>query len=192
MKNYLFAFILLSGFTYPGYSQTSWGLKAGFNTSNIRNTNTDKFSKKTGFDGGLMAKTSLGKYSYLQAELLLSEKGGNSLMIPTGTTSNNLSYLSLPVLMGYRITPHIYVLLGPELSFLAAARVKNDIMNDDVTPGYKQFDFSLAGGPGIIILKKFCLETRYILGLTQLNKNESFQGSSSNRAFQLNLIYWFL
>jgi hypothetical protein len=56
---------------------------------------------------------------------------------------------------------------------------------------YKNFDISLSGGIGYNFSKKISLETRYILGLSQINQKPDIFGSEQNRTFQINLIYWF-
>ncbi len=191
MKKIFFLVIISNCFLTHSFGQIKWGYKAGLNVSRVRNASHNDFTANLNFNTGALAKAKLDKNCFINIECLLSLKGFNSLLIPTGTTATNLSYLSLPVLFEYHTTNKFYFQLGTELSYLISAKIKNKTTHISVADSYKKFDIALAGGVGYNLSKKLCLETRYLPGLSQINQKPEIFGSEYNRTFQVNLIYWF-
>lgn len=165
------------------------GLKFGFNVSNVSHSNEEDFTNFLDFNSGVVLRFKMTDKLLLNAEVLSSNKGFNSLLIPAGTTANQLTYLSFPVLIHYCKTDKIYFQLGPEFNFLTKAKTKNSAIDESVTEDYNTFDFSLAGGVGLRIFKVLNLETRYSFGLSQINTDANNIGSRKNRTLQINLVY---
>lgn len=174
----------------PLFAQIDIGLKFGLNVSNVSTSNQEDFTNLMNFNSGIVVRLKMAEKFLLNTEVLSSNKGFNSMLIPVGTTANQLTYLSFPVLLQYCATNKIYFQLGPEFNFLTKAKMKNSTIDEMVTKDYNTFDFSLAGGVGFKILKALNLETRYSLGLSQINKDETTSGLYKNRTFQINLIYF--
>lgn len=183
----LFIFIALG---LHSYGQNNIGFKFGVNFSNVKTSNGNNFTTVLNFNTGVVAKFKLRDKFILNTEVLLSNKGFNSLVIPSGTTATNLTYLSVPILLEYQPTKKFYFQLGPEFNFLINARMKNSSVNRRISEKYNKFDLAIAGGLGFNIFKNFNLETRYSLGLSQIRENENIFGSYKNRTFQVNLIYF--
>jgi hypothetical protein len=184
----IFLFILAVRFSY---AQENAGLKFGGNISNVSSSHGNDFTALLDFNTGVVLRFKLRDKLLLNTEALLSHKGFNGILIPGGTTASNLSYLSFPVLLQYNQTKNIYFQIGPEFNFLVNAKMKNKATNKSVTDDYNKFDFSVAGGVGFKVFKKFNLETRYSFGLSDIRRNESISGSYKNRTLQINLIYLF-
>ncbi len=182
----LFLFILISSFLY---GQNNLGVKLGLNISNVNNSNKNDFSTLLDFNTGIVFRHKISNDLLLNTEALVSGKGFNSVLIPSGTTATHLRYLSFPVLLHYLPTDKIYFQVGPEFNFLINAKMKNSTLNKSVADDYNKFDFSLAGGLGFKIFRKLNLETRYSFGLSQIRQDENIFGSYKNRTFQINLIY---
>jgi hypothetical protein len=191
MRKILFSTAITACFWTHSFGQVNFGYKAGLNVSNISNSSHNEFTSNLNFNTGASAKFKLDKNYFINIECLLSLKGFNSLLIPDGTTATTLSYLTLPVLFEYAAPSKFYFQLGPELNYLIAAKMKNNIVDKSVADSYKKIDITLAGGLGYNISKKIGLETRYIFGLSQLNENPDIFGSEYNRNLQINIIYWF-
>ena len=184
-KLYSFLFFFTLGLN-PLFAQKDIGLKFGLNISNVNNSNGNTLLD---FNSGVVVRFKMADKFLLNTEVLSSNKGFNSVSIPLGTISNQLTYLSFPVLIHYCTTNKIYFQLGPEFNFLTMAKMKNSTINKNVTQDYNKFDFSIAGGVGFKILKVLNLETRYSLGLSQIKKDENIFRSYKNRTLQINLIY---
>ena len=172
------------------YGQENIGLKFGLNVSNINNSKENNTPDLLDFNTGIVLRFKLRKKLLLTTEALVSNEGFNSLLIPSGTIANHLTYLSFPALLTYFSTDKIYFQIGPEFNFLIHAKMKSSTLDANVTDDYNMFDFSLAAGLGFKVLKKFNLETRYSFGLSQIRKDEKYFGSFKNRNLQLNLIYF--
>lgn len=188
--NKIFALLFFIAPGLHSYGQNNIGFKFGVNVSNVKSSSGNDFTTLVNFNTGIIAKLKLKDKFMLNTELLLSNKGFNTLLIPSGTTATNLTYLSVPVLLEYQPTKKFYFQLGPEFNFLINARMKNNNFNESVSENYNKFDLAIAGGIGFNIFRNFYLETRYSLGLSQINKNENILGSYKTRTFQVNLIYF--
>jgi hypothetical protein len=191
MKKIFLSAIIYVCFITHSFGQINWGYKIGLNVSRVRNSSHNDFTSNLNFNTGALAKFKLDKNYFINVECLLSLKGFNSLLIPSGTTSTNFSYLTLPILFEYNTSNKFYFQIGPELNYLIGAKMKNSTTDISVADNYNKFDISLAGGVGYKISKKVSLETRYIYGLSQINQKPEIFGSQYNRTFQVNLIYWF-
>ncbi len=191
MKKIFFLAIINLCFLTYSFGQINWGYKAGLNISRVRNSSHNDYTSNLNFNTGVLSQFKLDKNYFINVEFLLSVKGFNSILIPSGTTATNLSYLTLPVLFEYKTSNKFYFQLGPELNYLIAAKMKNSTIDKSVMDEYKKVDISLVGGLGYNISKKISLETRYIFGLSQISQESKIFGSEYNRTFQINLIYWF-
>ena len=80
---------------------------------------------KIGFDGGVGAEFSFGKYFSIQPEVNFSMQGvkgeGNG-----SETTINLNYITVPVFAKVKPVPGFSILAGPQIGFLTSANVKND------------------------------------------------------------------
>ena len=191
MKKIFFLAIINLCFLTYSFGQINWGYKAGLNISRVRNSSHNDVTSNLNFNTGILAKFKLDKNYFINVECLLSLKGFNSILVPSGTTATNFSYLTLPILFEYNTSNKFYFQVGPELNYLIAAKMKNSRIDNSVADSYKKIDISLAGGVGFNISKRLSLETRYIFGLSQINQQPNIFGSEYNRTFQINLIYWF-
>ncbi len=191
MKKILFLTIVNACFLIHSYGQVNFGYKAGLNLSRVRNAPYNNFTTNLNFNTGALAKFKLDKNYFINVECLLSLKGFNSVLIPSGTIATSFSYLTLPILFEHKSSNKFYFQLGPELNYLVSAKMKNSTTDISVLDNYKKIDICLAGGIGYNLSKKIGLETRYIFGLSQINERPEIFGSQYNRTFQLNLLYWF-
>lgn len=187
-KLFYCAFFFVMGVN-PVLAQKDIGIKFGLNISSINHSKDDDVSNLLDINTGVVFRFKLHGKFLLNTEVTASNKGFNDILIPTGTTANQLTYLSFPVLIEYEANKKIYFQAGPEFNFLTKAKMKNSTIDKNVTGDYNTFDFSFAAGFGFKILKTLNLETRYSLGLSHINKDESISGAHQNRTFQLNLIY---
>lgn len=80
---------------------------------------------KIGFDGGVGAEFSFGKYFSIQPEVNFSMQGvkgeGNG-----SETTINLNYITVPVLAKVKPAPGFSILAGPQIGFLTSANAKTD------------------------------------------------------------------
>ena len=104
-------------------NDVQFGIKAGFNHSNIYDSKTQNFSAdaKFGFAGGAFLAIPLGKYLGIQPEVLYSQKGfkasGTSLGEPYNFTRTT-NYIDVPIFLAIKPVSSVTILAGPQFSYL--------------------------------------------------------------------------
>lgn len=181
--NKLFFLLFFIGILPLSYSQNNIGFKLGMNIASV-SKNGGHNPPFINFNTGVVGKFKLQDELFLNTELLLSNKGFNSLFIPSGTTPTKLTYLSIPVLLESKTKKSFYFQMGPEFNFLINAKEKYNGAYKTVYADYKKFDITIATGFGFKLFNNFSLEARYSFGLLQIN-----QSSRQTRTFQLSLLY---
>src|SRR5688572_25230710 len=99
------------------------GIRAGVNSSNVYDEETDDFEAdaKLGFVAGGFLSIPLGKFLGLQPEVLYSQKGFQaSGTIGTSTYDyvRTTSYIDIPLQLQLKPAEHITLVAGPVYSFL--------------------------------------------------------------------------
>lgn len=97
----------------------------------------------------------------LQYELVYSIEGGKVQGI-----EDRISYLNFPVLLRLQAGSVVNIHLGPQLGFMLAAKT-NDV---DISDGVKQTNISGVIGIGIETNAGFLIGARYVVGLTDISK----------------------
>jgi opacity protein-like surface antigen len=192
MKKAFILFITMFYFLQV-FGQFQLGYKLGLNISTIKNAVFgDKYNSHVSINTGLVADYEINKKYFLQAEILVSKKGFSNLLIPSGTTAQQLNYISVPVLFGYSPFKKISLLIGPEFNYLISA-YSGSAKTDD-TNSFQKFDIGLDAGVSYNFYKVLSLELRYNYGLSKIIKqipNSGYPESGNNRVFQINLAYKF-
>lgn len=182
-------FLILLFLSGSSLAQVNFGPKVGINLSTVHSSADNDFSPHVNFIAGLLFEMNVNDQWKVCPEILISKKGYNFILIPSGTTTNALTYLSIPVLASYHLTETVFFKLGPEINFLIAARTKNNNFNKNISSEFYGYDFALAGGGGYKIAGRYCIEARYLLGLSQISRNTCNFGKLNNRTIQLDLVY---
>lgn len=180
-------------------AQVTLGLKAGFNLSDLKVTDTAdesvELNSKSGFAGGAYFQLGLGDVFALQPEVLYSSKGARR-NVSNGTRSLDLAYLDVPLLFLARIPagdspiwPILYV--GPVVSFELDCKLKGDNASVDCDAGPEptsrtdatDLGMTFGGGFGFFFGSiRAQLDARYTLGFSDIDATDT--GSSvKNRAW---------
>jgi hypothetical protein len=172
----------------------SFGIKAGLNLAKFRandfpsGSEPDVSNKKSGF-GGIFMNAPLGTGGFaIQPELLYSRQGGKfTQTIPVGTSTQtleydqDLSYITLPIMVQWKSTGGIFLETGPQAGYLIKA--KQDGPGNTETSNKSSFDkFDLAWGAGLGFMSKMGLGigARYNFGLTNTLEDGGGNNSSNN------------
>jgi hypothetical protein len=153
-----------------------FGIKGGLNFANQTGTNitvnSGNYDKGTitSYHAGLVAEIKLSEVFSVQPEMLYSTQGATYKYAATEFT-NELGYLSIPVLAKFHLNKVISLDLGPQASFLLSERKQLNVKDANT------FDFGLAGGLGLNITKSFFIQGRYVLGLTDVSKDAQIKNS---------------
>ncbi|MFM7645246.1 MAG: porin family protein [Sphingomonadales bacterium] len=186
--NARFLLLLVFGFiSFAGSAQFHLGVKFGTNVTKLDGRSfKDEFSY--GYLAGAFAEVKLSKQLTLQPEVLINQykatldSNYNNLLNNAlrGMTSIKLDYLSIPLLLNYKLGGgYISLQAGPQFGILID---KSNSLSQNAQNAFKQGDFSMLGG---IQLKAgiFRVNGRYFIGLNDINdltndsqwKNQGFQ-----------------
>lgn len=180
MKNKLSIFIFL--LFASSLSAQSWGVKAGFNISNLTTNNgdIDDTDARLGYAIGVFKKYEVKGVFSLQPEILFSTKGSNYRGIGYDVDAK-LSYVDIPVLFTIDLVDPVYIYAGPQLSFLIDSRLKYNFVNglatyiDTDERNNRRLDFGGAIGLGINFGNTF-VDARLSKGYINYDKNRTIEG----------------
>ncbi|MGL2994746.1 porin family protein [Flavobacterium sp. TSSA_36] len=153
-----------------------FGAKAGINYANLTGSeiivNKENYKSEaiSSYHIGLLAEIKLTEKFGVQPELLYSTQGA-SYKNAIKEFTNELGYLSIPVMAKIYLNNTFSLELGPQASFLLSEK-KNVDFEDS-----KTFDFAIAGGLGVKITKSIFVQGRYGLGLTEVSTNAKAKNS---------------
>ena len=185
MKVRLFILLFAGFISYASNAQFHLGVKAGTNITKVEGRSfEDEFSY--GYQLGAFAEIKLSKQLTFQPELLINQYKNsldssiNNLNILSGLTSVKMEYLSIPLLLNYKLGGgFISLQAGPQFGILFD---RSNSFGQNAQNAFKQGDFSMLGG---VQLKAgiFRINGRYFVGLTDINdltndsrwKNQGFQ-----------------
>lgn len=171
------------------FAQFGLGVKAGANITKIDGKSfKDEF--RYGYHLGAFANIGLGGRFSLQPEVLLNQYNTrtdssfkniyqNAL---SGDNNIKLSYLSIPLVLNYKLGSLLSLQAGPQFGILLD-RNKNLLQNGK--DAFDKGDFSMLGGAQIG-LGKIKVTGRYFVGLNNINDIDN-QDKWKNQGFQVSL-----
>lgn len=166
MKKIVLSIVLLAAGICTQAQTLDFGLKAGLNFSEMENNRQDLYSgtaNATGFLGGVFGRVGILGF-FAQPEVVYSQRKGAFTSKADGTAViNTLSYIDVPVLVGYKLA-FFRVNAGPNFQFLVGANqdASTDAAKD---PNFSKDNFNSAtvgyqAGVGIDLMK-LSLDVRY-------------------------------
>jgi len=186
------AFTLMILMPAATFAQTEFGVKGGLNVSDIVMTNyidpdaESDLGLKLGLHAGVFVKGPANESIGLCAELLYSDKGVNA------NGNIHLHYITLPLIIQYKLGDHFFAGIGPEPGYLFS--VVSKYGNAGSTYNNK-FDLALDAGFRYDTPKIF-FDLRYCVGLFSVREPlERYGGSGvekikyQNRALQVSIGY---
>ena len=174
MEKCFFLFLALSGW-FTAASQSSFGLKGGIVVANIRSARADLAGSRIGWNAGMVFHEKLGRKMLLHTEAMYILKGYRFSASPTAASTPysegklNAHYLSLHLLLGYRVNRSWAVLAGPEISYLYKPQYKfeTEEFASYITHNYKIFDAGLNLGCIYSITRQLAFDLRFTHGITK-------------------------
>ncbi|RYZ29925.1 MAG: PorT family protein [Chitinophagaceae bacterium] len=189
MKIRLSAILLTLFLANAAMAQFTLGVKAGANIFKV-----DGQSFKDEFDYGYhlggFANFGIGGRFSLQPEVLFNQyqtKRDTSFSniyqnVFSNSTNVKLNYLSIPLLLNYKLGSLISLQAGPMFSILMD---QNKSLLQNGGDAFKKGDFSMLGGAQLS-LGKIKLNGRYVVGLNNINDIDN-QDKWKNQGWQLSL-----
>jgi hypothetical protein len=192
----LFALILVGFISIcPVTAQVTFGIKGGPNFSFMNIEDGIHYS----FHAGIFSETALSDVFFLRPELLYSEKGSRPTDLSAYDLYSSLVYLSMPVLVGLKVTDRFSIMTGPELNYLLdGSSYTYDDTKSISSEEYASWDVAVDFGLAYRISKKFSAELRYGLGLVDVidimfedifNRPAGSAEEGKNRTLQLSVGY---
>lgn len=182
----LSAVFVVSFFSFANAQWFHTGVKLGTNVNKLQGQSfSDKFTY--GYSAGAFAEIKLSKKFMLQPEVLFNQINTDTSdkfsqlykLSPSAISNIKLSYLSIPLLLNYKLSKIISVQAGPQYGILIN---QNENLLENGKKAFKQGDFSMLGGVQVK-LASIRIYGRYAIGLNNLNdidnrdkwKNQSIQ-----------------
>lgn len=149
------------------------GIKAGVNFANV---DAEDVSTKsiTSFHAGVYANLNLTDKFGVTPELLWTGYGSEVEDVKFETT-----YISVPVMLRYKLIPLLHIEAGPQFNFLTKAEFDGDDYKDQL----KKNDISACFGAGVNLPMGFNGGLRYVLGLSNISDVEDVE--IKNRVLQI-------
>ncbi len=171
----------------------SFGVKGGLNISSITNSDVDGMDSNSmvGVHIGLFGEFKIADKFAIQPELLYSTQGVK--LEESGFDADlKVDYINIPVMAKYYVAKDFSLEFGPQIGFVASAKIKSGGESVSIKDDVKSIDLSLGFGAAYNITDKFMVGARYNLGLTRLQKElEPGESDSKNSVFQISVGYKF-
>lgn len=190
MKTKLFSLIASLLFTQLIMAQFHIGFKGGANVTKV-DGKAFKEEFRYGYHLGGFAEIGLGRKFQLQPEVIFNQSATSldsnykviyQNIINSSQSHIKLNYVSIPILLNYKLLGPIYLQAGPQFSILVDQN-KNFLQNG--ADAFKKGDFSMLGGVQVRLLS-LRVTGRYIIGLNNINDINN-QDKWKNEAFQLSV-----
>ena len=191
MKTKLFFLAAFLVFSSAAMAQFNIGVKGGVNISKVDDKAfRDEFTY--GYHLGGFAEVGLGKRLKIQPEVLWNQINTRADTAFRNIYSNaldfsnykdvKLNYLSIPVLLSYKLGNVLYLQAGPQFGILLN---QDKTLLENGKEAFSKGDFSMLGGVQLNV-SKLRLSGRYFVGLNNISeiddnskwKNQGFQISA--------------
>ena len=159
--------------------QSPFSIKIGYNISNVLVSPEPMniITSKNSFHVGIATEKQFNKAVGIQPELQYSLQGFSV----GGFGKVGLHYISMPILAKLNMGKNTSILVGPQLSYLANARIGlgSDLFSLNYDGAFQQWDASLVAGGEYKISEKINVGARYLYGLNNINKDFEWGNNSS-------------
>ncbi|WP_264529455.1 porin family protein [Flavobacterium sp. N502540] len=161
-----------------------YGIKGGFNMSNLYSSDANDENILYGFNAGLYATLPVSDFIAIQPEILFTTKGAKleyNNAFASGDSKFRLNYIEVPLLVRVNITRNFNVHAGGYASYLVSSKVtgrgdfnfEQEIDTDDLN----KFDAGLSAGVGVDF-DPISIGLRYNYGLTTIGKERTVAGTT--------------
>ncbi len=214
MKRFV-GLLMLALLTSSAFAQLNYGIKGGASLIGmaLEHLGISNARYRLSYQAGVYGVQPVSQRVFFRPELMYANKGFRA-ETPSVTVGNpddsftmRLHYLSMPLLAEYSPSKRLFVLLGPEISYLFAARSRFGSESSDAGALWdEKLDIGLVAGLGYAINSKLSVDLRYVYGFRDvaptsynyqwIDPNDplitlinAIDFQSKNRAFQLSAGY---
>lgn len=174
-----------------------FGVKAGVAGNWVKRTLLtpgDRVVPNIGFYGGVAGNIELSDLMFAQAELLFARKGISTRNNVFGEYSRNISYIQLPLFVGFKLGEDVGLMLGPEFGVCVGNRVIKNEYDPSSIGTVCPFNLAIAGQINYMITDELGIDFKVDLGLTRTLKIPEFEGRTTdgnNLSVQVGMCYFF-
>lgn len=154
----------------------SFGVKGGFNFSNLKGEGPDDFNVLTSYHVGLLYEVYVLDFLSIQPELLYSVQGAERR-----NEDVKLNYFTVPAVLKIYLSDGFNIQGGPQFSMLLSESDNFEAAKSET------FDFGVTGGLEFFVTNGLFVQARYYYG----TKNVSGVSDIKNRVVQASLGYIF-
>lgn len=190
MKQALLIAILILLATYPLHAQWNAGGIVNISNSTVRvdpNPDSEDYSGRFGFGMGVVLDRPMTEQLELHASPMFLQKG-TKIDDEGDAVTFKATYFELPLMFRYNFqspgTTKPYAMAGPSVGYLLGAKFESGGSEVEAKDQFKSADFGFGFGGGAKIPKdnlEFFIEARYVLGLANINDEESDGTTVKNR-----------
>ena len=142
------------------------GIKLGIGISNMTD-GEESIGPILAFEPGLYYHAVFSETFGIQMELLYATRGSGDSEPGVGSIEFNLSYISIPLLLAFRLGENAHLFVGPRLSLYLGGTVSGNIISGDAD-GVTDYDFGLDLGAAFSVSENVKLEFRISRGFVSL------------------------
>ena len=162
---------------------TSYGIKAGINFSNLTGDLGDGASTRTSIHAGLMLENKVSNKFGASLELLYTSLGAEGELESGNDGILKLEYLNVPIIFKYYATDYFALEAGPQIGVLVSSDVSEPGTTINLNDEFNDIDLGFNFGASFKLDSGLMFGIRYYLGLEDIATNENVSGN--NRAFFL-------
>ncbi|MBF8150442.1 PorT family protein [Winogradskyella sp. F6397] len=170
--------------TYKNKSNA--GLKFGYNLAAVSFDEDSETGQRHGFHVGFYGESFASKHIAIQVELLYSQQG-YEVKDNSGTFTQKLNYINLPLVLKIYPSDNFFLEAGPQVGFAISHKEEFDssfnLFDTEQEFEPSRFDWGMNFGGGFKTDSGVSLGVRYHLGLGDIYD----EGSPKNRVWQFSL-----
>jgi len=174
-KLLLFSTLFLSYIRVHGQQDPPFkrfALQAGINISNMNFNKGEpppvihiNAAWKPGITLGFSLRVPLMKNLFLQPEYAYTQRKGSD---KSAATNYSLNYLSMPVLLNYKLMQGLALVAGPQIEFLVNAKSDDHTVSSNITHDTEERSIAVTAGVELEIKNIFIFSARYLQGLNHI------------------------
>lgn len=154
----------------------------------------DEVFPNFGFYGGVYGFAEFSDTMFGQVEILYSRKGIYTKSPLLGKYTRNLSYIQLPLLVGFKLHDDVVnIAFGPAFAYCVGNTVKAQTLNPSSASDVAPFNLSAIVQARYAITDSFGVDLRFDVGLTRTFRPESTShpDKGHNSSVQIGVSYMF-
>ncbi|WP_046758671.1 porin family protein [Kordia jejudonensis] len=160
----------------------NFGIKGGYNLAAVNFDGDADTGNRSGFHVGVYGESFLNQNIALQVELLYSQQG-YEIETNSGTFTQKLNYINLPLMLKGYLSDNFFLEVGPQIGVAISHKEEFDSNFDlfDTSEEFdpNSFDYGANFGTGFRTDSGITLSARYHLGLGDIYDD----GSPKNRVW---------